>query len=101
MALGHHRGVGITNDVMPAPLASTRHASRAAALTLLTITPFPIGRIFIHGVDRYPLVYRPRRRRGGAGGVLRHLVPALEANRDAAGTYPRRRAPEPNERKSP
>src|ERR687898_1730592 len=100
MALGHHRGAGITNNVMPAPLASSRNASRAA-LALLTITPYPIGRIYIHGVDRYPLVYRPRRRRGGAGGVLRHLVPALEANRDAAGTHPRRGAPEPDGHESP
>jgi hypothetical protein len=45
MALGHHRGAGIIHDVMPAPLASSRHAS-SAALALLAITPYPIGGIF-------------------------------------------------------
>src|SRR5829696_10575807 len=100
MAFGYDQGASITSFVMPAPLASSRNAT-SAARALLTIKPYPIGRIFLRGVDRYPLVYRPRRRRGGAGGVLRHLVPALEANRDAAGTYPRRGAPEPNGRKSP
>src|ERR671911_2083213 len=100
MALGHHRGAGITNNVMPAPLASSRNAT-SAALALLTITPYLIGRTFIRGTDYYSLVYPPRRRRGGAGGVLRHLVPALEANRDAARTHPHRGAPEPNGHESP
>src|SRR5918994_553900 len=100
MAFGHDFGAGITNDVMPAPLASSRNAT-SAALALLTITPYRIGRNFIRGTDYYPLVHRPRRRRGGAGGVLRHLVPALEANRDAARTHPGRGAPEPNRHESP
>src|SRR5215217_8562304 len=95
MAFGHGLGAGITSFVKPAPLASSCHAS-SGALALLTIAPYPIGRILIRGVDHYPLVYPPRRRRRGAGGVLRHLVPALEANRGTAGPHPRRGAPEPN-----
>src|SRR5215203_723247 len=95
MTFGHDLGAGITSFVMSAPLASSRNAT-SAALALLTITPFPTGRIFIRGIDYYPLVHPPRCRRGGAGGVLRHLVPALEANRDAARTHPGRGAPEPN-----